>query len=447
MNRRIFVLGMGSSGLAAAKKMKEMGNDVFVSEAEPENNVQSAIQQLLTLNIPFETGGHDEQIAGQCDMIVKSPGIPQNIPLLLNMRQKGIPIYSEIEVGSWYCRAPIIGITGTNGKSTTTTLVGELLKRKFAGVFVGGNLGIPFTACPDMPDQDVFVLEISSYQLENIEKFKPRVAVILNITPDHLNRHGTMDRYIAAKKRLLENQTAQDIVIYNNDDPLVVEITRDAKAHKVPFGLQNTNHVDLLIQDGILLHQKNKIIDLAQTPLAGLHNHYNIMAAVLCALYFDVAVQNIQSVLQSFQTLEHRIEYIGDLNGVQFYNDSKATNSASTIAALDRFEKPVVLLAGGMAKEDSFIHMRKLMRQKVKKVMLFGSSGKKIMSDLSPAVNVELYSTMKEALQAAIKIAETGDVILLSPMCASHDQFDNYIQRGIIFKQLVQNYIRQGKVR
>ncbi len=445
MSKRVFVLGMGSSGLAAAKKLQEMGNDVFVSDAAPRHHVQSAVQNLTELNISFETGGHSESIASGCQMIVKSPGIPPDIPFLQRMRQKGIPVYSEIEAGYWYARAPIIGITGTNGKSTTTSLVGELLKQKYKNVFTGGNLGPPFTACPNMAEKDVFVLEVSSYQLENIHQFKPHVAVLLNIAPDHLDRHRTMKRYIAAKKRLLENQTAFDVVFYNSDDSLVSEMIKNTAAQKIPFTLQNTHASPLHIRGGKLYKLQQQIANFKELKLQGEHNHSNILAAVLCAMHFDVSIESIRQVLTSFQPLEHRIEYVGELNGVQFYNDSKATNSASTIAALKRFQKPVLLLAGGMAKEAGFDHMQPLVEKKVKKAFLFGTSRDTIVSGLTSRTEYQCFDTMKKALSEASKSALPGDIILLSPMCASHDQFDNYIQRGKIFKQLVQAYIQKGK--
>jgi UDP-N-acetylmuramoylalanine--D-glutamate ligase len=445
--KKAVVLGMGLSGIAVAKLLHRYQFDVFVSDIKEPSQLSDQLWELQYHHIYCETGGHSEDRLLKADFIVISPGIPERIEVVQKALKKGIPLYSEIEVASWFCRAPIIGITGTNGKTTTATLTGNLIKTTFPGSFIGGNIGIPFADKADQLSKDDFaVLELSSFQLERIRLFRADIAVLLNLSPDHLDRYARYEDYIAAKARILGNQTEDDVIIYNADDPQVIELASSAKSKKFPFSFtrkpetglyfdgENFSHLDE--------HGEHHVTSVKNIKLKGWHNYQNVCAAASAAITAGVPLDLIKKELSTFNGIEHRIEYLGQVHGIHFYNDSKATNTDALYWALRSFDKPLILLAGGLAKENDFSRVEPLINEKVKMLYLFGASRDKIDAglNLDKKIKVCKINDLQEAFRQATRSAQSGDIILLSPMCASLDQYKNFEERGAHFKQLVKEF-------
>jgi UDP-N-acetylmuramoylalanine--D-glutamate ligase len=443
---RVVVLGMGVSGVAAAKLLRRHGYDVFVSEILTHSKVKTVVKELDREGIPYECGRHTPDCIQASEFVVKSPGIPPDAVPLKIAAENQIPVYSEIEVASWFCRAPIVAVTGTNGKTTTTTLIGQLLKIKYPGVMVGGNIGTPFADFADrLNPTDMAVLEVSSFQLENIKNFKPHIAVILNISPNHLDHHSSFSDYMTTKMRIIENQSHQNYVVYNADDPWVAKKIIKAHPTTIPFAL-NCSPADtrVFLQNGSFYWRNEgkteKIISTDQLRLKGQHNFANILAACTVALILKIPAEATGAIISQFEPLEHRLEFVANVKHVQFYNDSKATSSMATINALQSFAEPVILLAGGKAKEEDYSLVLPEIRIHVKAVCLYGDSRKKLYMDLQPFRPIQQFSDLKEAFDHAVSIAQPGDVVLLSPMCASLDQYKDYQERGKHFKRLVGSY-------
>lgn len=439
--RNVVVMGMGKSGMSAAMLLHRYDFSVFVSEIKRENRTSEAAEKLYKKNIRFETGKHSPNKILGADFIVISPGIPASVPVIQIAEKNRIPIYSEIEVASWFCKARIIGITGSNGKTTTTSLIGAIIKSEYPGTFVGGNIGIPFSDNADKLTEDDFaVLELSSFQLERIQTFHPHVAVLLNFTPDHLDRHHSFRAYIDAKCQIFANQKKDDYIVYNADDADVASSVLQARSQFVSIG-KNGHGKNKVFYDRERIFYQNEnlteIVKLNQLNLVGEHNYSNVSAAVAASLCVNIPIENIRKSIVQFQPVEHRIEFVGKFNGVKYYNDSKATNSDATEKALQSFSQPVILLAGGHAKEKDYSHLKSIIEQRVKKIILFGESREQLYRDLEfndgNAVKVaDLESAFIKARQAATE----GDVILLSPACASTDQYHNFEERGAHFKKL-----------
>lgn len=438
----VVVMGMGKSGISAAMLLHRHDFSVFVSEMNQENRVSEAAEKLGKKNIRFETGKHSPDKILSADFIVVSPGIPNSVPVIQVAQKNKIPIYSEIEVASWFCKAPIIGITGSNGKTTTTSLIGEILKTKYPNAFVGGNIGIPFSDKADKLTSDDFaVLELSSFQLEHIQTFHPHVAVLLNFTPDHLDRHHSFRAYVDAKCKIFANQKKDDYIVYNADDAAVASSVLRSHSQFVSFGKNAYGKNNVFYDRERIFHQNGNLIEIVklnQLNLVGEHNYSNVSAAVAAALCVKVPIENIRKSIVQFQPVEHRIEFVGTLDGVKYYNDSKATNSDATEKALQSFSQPVILLAGGHAKEKDYSHLTSIIEQRVKKTILFGESREQLYRDLkfdggNAATKVD---DLESAFREARKAAEQGDVILLSPACASTDQYRNFEERGTHFKKL-----------
>jgi UDP-N-acetylmuramoylalanine--D-glutamate ligase len=442
----VVILGMGVSGVAAAKLLGRHGYRVLVSEIEPASKVTANIQELKKHNIPFECEGHSISHIQKASFIVKSPGIPSSIEPLEYAQQNNISVFSEIEVASWFCHAPIIGVTGTNGKTTTTSLIGQMVRKEFPGTMVGGNIGTPFSDFSDhLRPSDYAVIEISSFQLEDIQKFRPKIAAILNITPNHLDHHLAFKEYLKTKMRITENQTEQDYIVYNADDHTITESISKSKSIKIPFSLNlKFPRVQVYIQNGAVYCQNHntiiKIVELEHVQLKGQHNAANIVAAVSVVHILNISMATIKKVLLQFKPLEHRIEYVAEINNVKFYNDSKATSTMATKCALQSFSKPVILLAGGRAKETDYTVILKDIEQKTKAVCLFGECRQKLAHDLKPIETIKEFPDLNSAFNCAVGIAQPDDVILLSPMCASLDQYKSFEERGKHFKQLVADY-------
>ena len=438
----LVVLGAQESGTGAALLAKKRGVPVFVSDA---GIIKDAYKNRLFDNdIEFEEGGHSaNRVLGAME-IVKSPGIPDSASLVRAATEKGIPVISEIEFASRYTTATIIGITGSNGKTTTTLLVGHMLKKAGLDVAVGGNVGTSFAGLVAERDYSTYVIELSSFQLDGIRSFRPDIAVLTNITPDHLDRYAyEMRNYVASKFRIALNQRATDHFIYCADD---AETATGLAAHPVkaqcwPISLMHTQPQGAYLQDKTIhltIHQNHFSMSILELALQGRHNVYNSMAAGIVGRIMDLRNDTIRESLSDFQNVEHRLEKLGTVNGIEFINDSKATNVNSTWYALECMEKPVILILGGTDKGNDYSSLRELVKQKVKAIVCLGLENEKIHAAFGDLVKVFVdTNTAAKAVQESYDLAEQGDVVLLSPACASFDLFENYEERGRKFKAAV----------
>ncbi|MDR0915440.1 MAG: UDP-N-acetylmuramoyl-L-alanine--D-glutamate ligase [Endomicrobium sp.] len=439
MKKTIGVLGFGISGIAVAKLASELGYNVIINEQSC--NIKQNKITNLSKNIILEFSKYSD-ILLQSDLIIKSPGIDLNNPMLIKARKQNIPIVSEISfslLNSKYKK--IIAITGTNGKSTTTDLTYKIFKAYCNDVIVAGNIGLPLSSLvAKTTKQTTMILEMSSFQLADSPNFRPDVSVLLNITPDHINHHTTIENYIRAKETIFTNQKNGDLTILNYDSYICRTLANKINNSKVVFFSKNT-----ILQNGVFYHNNNIYIKLNNScvfikphiNLIGEHNISNILAAVTVAISSGINIQIIESVISSYTGLSHRLEYIRQLNGVIYYNDSKATNINSTRVALESFDKNIILIMGGHDKGISYTSLRNLIKQKVKAVLLIGNAAKKIEKDLKgTTILIHVYN-IQNAVYKAFNIAVKNDIVLLSPGCASFDQFENFEERGRIFKQFV----------
>lgn len=447
--RNIGVIGMARSGLAAAFLLDRMGGRPFVSDSKPEAKLTEPVARLRAAAIPFETSGHTSRLLG-CDFLVISPGVPLSIPIVAEAREKGIPIFSEIEVASWVCRGRIIGITGSNGKTTTTTLIGEILKAGGLETWVGGNIGFPFSEFADRVEKHaVAVIEVSNFQLETIEDFAPHTALILNITPDHLDRHGTFAEYKRAKLRITENQAASDLLVLNENDPELDPRTLVTDARVGSFSDGASARALAFVRDN-LLHARTpdgkevRIIGVTEIGIKGPHNLQNAAAAVVAAVRYGVKPEVIAEVLRTFAGVEHRLEEVGRIAGIRFVNDSKATNVDSVVYALRSIETPIYLIAGGRDKGGDFSQFIRVGMDKIKAVLAIGEARGLIFDALGQRFPVIMAESLEDAVQKAFDMARPGETVLLSPGCASFDMFDNFEHRGKVFKAAVAG-LKNGK--
>lgn len=442
--KRISVLGMARSGVACAKLLKKMGAEVFISDLKGKEFLASEINQLEELDIDFETGSHTPRTVLDKDFIVVSPGIPPDIPILSQAENLGIPVFSEIEVAYWLTDAKIVGITGSNGKTTTVTLLGEILKEDKKECQVGGNIGIPFSGIVEKISPDgIIVLELSSFQLERIEEFRPYIATVLNITPDHLDRHPDMKSYIEAKLRILENQTGDDFAVLNADDAGSFKVISYGKSNKIFFSTKKEQEQGVFVRDGKLITRWNgketEIIETKEIGIKGPHNLSNASAACAIGCLLGVSFESIRSVLRDFRGVEHRLENVATISGVSFVNDSKATNVDSVWYALQSVTPPIVLIAGGKDKGGDFTRLRELVQKNVKALILIGEAEEKIKTSLGDLVPAFHSDSLEEAVELSFKNASPKDTVLLSPGCASFDMFKDYQHRGEVFKASVKN--------
>lgn len=414
---------MGKSGIASARKLVSAGARVGATDI----NASIDTGGIEKLGVALELGGHTLKAIEGADLIVVSPGVHLDIPILEEARKRGVPIISEIELAYGFLTKPIIAVTGTNGKTTTATLIGEMLKAAKLKAAVAGNIGYPLVEVDDSK-LDYVVAEISSYQLETIDKFKPRISVILNIQPDHLERHHTMQGYIDQKARIFMNQTGDDCVVYNQDDPKVCEMVKGARAKIIGFSKTHP---------GIITLGPDEI------KIPGRHNLENSLAAASAAYLCGVSKDAVAEVLRTFPGVEHRIEYVITVDGVEFYNDSKGTNPDSTLVAIDTFPgRGIVLILGGRDKGVGLEPLAQKVKDKVKAVVLVGEASDRFEETLRKVGYRSIHPagfSMEEAVKKSFSLAEAGDIVLLSPACASFDMFDNYEERGKVFKQICKN--------
>jgi len=440
--KKIVILGLALSGAAAAKLAVRQGADVFVSDNQDTLALQGTLTDLKALGIPGELGQHSDQIY-DADLWIISPGIAQDSELVQKAQSNDIPIVSEIEFASWFTEAPILAITGSNGKTTTAHLLAEMIQTDDIHGALAGNVGIPFAemVLEDLGNPDpkrVWVLEISSFQMEFIEHFKPYIAIFLNITPDHLNRYPSMKEYIAAKMKMWSRQTAEDFIVYNADDTILVEEIAESTSRKIAFGLGH--HPKAIFQPNrtkIYTEEHATLIEMNQLALPGKHNLANALAAATAAHLMGVPNKSIAATMSQFSGVPHRLEPIAEINGVTYINDSKATNLDAVQVALESFSQPIILILGGLDKGGNFRSILPHTHNNLKEVIAFGQAKELILTTLRDAVRSTSVMDLKEALELAQNCSQPGDVVLLSPGCASFDQFDNFEERGDHFRSLV----------
>ena len=439
--KKVLVVGLARTGIATAKFLKAKGSLVTVTEVKPKEEMKEAVQALKGMDISTEWGGHQTETFLKQDIIVVSPGVDLNIEPIQKAIKQGVRVVSEIELAYHFIHAPIIAVTGTNGKTTTTLLVGEMLKEDGRKVGVGGNVGEPLILFADGKDRwEVLVVEISSFQLEAIKDFRPRISVLLNITEDHLDRYPRYDDYIEAKVRIFANQNSGDLAVLNRDDPIVMQFREKVKAKKVLFSLKEklgegafSNGQTIFLRLG----EKGEEYSIAKTPLKGIHNVENMMAALTTARIFGCSKKSIQTVLDRFKGLEHRLEFVREIKGVRFYNDSKGTNVGSVVKSLQSFSEPVTLIAGGKDKNGDLSPLEALIQKRVKHLILIGEAKERMNRELGGLTDTVMAKTMEKAVLLAHQKAKAGEVVLLSPACSSFDMFKDYKERGQVFKEAV----------
>jgi len=422
--------------------LKSHGAHVFVSDAAVAEKLQSSLPRLQSEHIEYEVGKHTNRVY-ECELMVISPGVPSTSPVVLEAQKRKLNVVSELEVGSWFCRAPMVAITGSNGKTTTTTLTGRILRDAKKKHVVAGNIGTPFSSVVlELAETDVAVLEVSSFQLDFIDEFRPTISVLLNITPDHMDRYDhSMEKYAASKARVFINQQADDVLIYNSDDPWTNKVVSEAQCRTIGLSVLQTLTQGAFVEQGKLVTSINgtrtEIIDIDQIFIKGMHNLYNSMAAVLVGQLLGINAASVRSSLKTFEGVEHRLEFVRTLNGVSYYNDSKATNVDSVWFALQAFKEPIVLFLGGRDKGNDYSRLVELVRKQVKAIVALGESADFVEQSFKGATVIKKSSSMEEAVDIARFLAQPGDVVLLSPACASFDWFKNYEHRGEVFKELV----------
>lgn len=417
--KTVLVAGMGKSGLAAAELLRAQGANVLATDE----------RTLQNLPVPF-VPQTDESFL-RADLVVLSPGVPVNLPPVEAARSAGIPIIGEVELASYFLQGPVIGITGANGKTTTTAMIGHILKASGLPVQVGGNIGIAPTAMISSSRPDQWnVLELSSFQLETISQFHAKIAIATNVTPDHLDRHGTFENYARAKGRLFETQRPGDAAVLNADDPTCVSYA------KLTTGEVHWFSVSRDLRNGTLLLKDAPLLEASGIPLRGLHNVENTLAAANACFIAGAGRDAIAAGIRSFPGVEHRLEFVREHNGVRFYNDSKATNVDATVKAIEAFDGGLWLILGGKDKNSDYTVLREKLEGKLRKLLLIGAAAAKIEIQLE-GLPAEQSGTMEKAVDSAVSQAKPGDVVLLAPACASFDQFENFEHRGRVFKELV----------
>ena len=439
--KRVLVVGLARTGIVTALFSAGYGATVTATDERPETELHETAAKLRAAGVMLELGGHRVESFLEQDLIVVSPGVPAKLPELELARARGTPVWSEIELAWRFLRGKLIAITGSNGKTTTTSLVAHILQTAGIPTLIGGNIGTPLLALVENSmDTTVTVAEISSFQLETIEKFRPEIGVLLNLTPDHLDRHASFDEYALAKMRMFENQLERDIAILNADDP---EITKrmPTKPHIFWFSRQKRVAAGAFLRDEqVLFRNEGSEVALArrdEISLRGEHNVENVLAACAAAYLAGADPAAIASGIKTFKGVEHRLEFVAEVSGVQFYNDSKATNVDAAVKAIEAFPGPLIVILGGKDKGSPYTPLRELLRERARLAILIGAAADKIAEDLGDAVPLESAGTLDRAVHLAMQNAQAGDTVLLAPACSSFDQFENYEHRGRTFKDLV----------
>lgn len=447
--KKVLVCGMARSGIAAAKLLNRLGARVTLQDMKKREEISADVLALEGEGIVLYTGANPDEIACAQDLIVLSPGIPCDLPFIAAAEEAGIEVISEVELAYRLTPCPITAITGTNGKTTTTTLTGEIMKTAYSGTAVVGNIGIPYSEEVErLTEKDWVVAEISSFQMEKAKEFHPHISAVLNITPDHLNRHKTMDVYIAMKERVFAKQTAEDFCILNHGDETCRKMA-DKTAAKVFFFDSSETLAEGIYLDGDAIEVRwgainETLIHVDELQILGVHNYENVMAAAAMGICAGIALDTIRTVLKGFAGVAHRIEYVATVDGVDYYNDSKGTNVDASIRAVLAMKKPIVLIGGGYDKGSSFDEWTKLFPGRVKHLVLIGVTAPKVRASAEKFgfTAISDCETFAEAVDLCREKAEDGDCVLLSPACASWGMFDNYEQRGDMFKEQVRGYLK-----
>lgn len=439
---KVLVIGLGKSGVAAAEKLNSLGATVIATDSSTGAEIKKAALSLKNRGIKIYLGEHDCSLLNEIDLIVVSPGIPIRTPILKEAKKRKVLIWSEVELAYRLTDSKIIGITGTNGKTTTTTLIGSILKQGGYAVIVAGNIGFPLVKAIDEATRETtIVTELSSFQLETIVEFHPFISVLLNITEDHLDWHTDFKDYAEAKARIFLNQTTDDYAVINYDDEVVRNVSSKVRANLVPLSKRVRLANGIYLKDSKIIAGFKGDLEICRAEelkIKGEHNLDNAMASVGAALVAGVDKDDIRKALVAFEGLKHRIEFVATVGDVAFYNDSKATNPDATVKALTAFDSPIILLLGGRSKGNSFEPIAKVIDEKVRKVVVFGESEKEIKETLkNHSVEILSVRDLKEAVEVAYAQTQPEDVVLLSPACASFDMFSNYKERGEVFKRAV----------
>jgi UDP-N-acetylmuramoylalanine--D-glutamate ligase len=441
---KVAIIGAARSGVAAAKLVKKLGGIPFVSDFEKNIKLSESEKVLKENEIEYELGNHSDKVFN-VDLMVVSPGVPSDSKVIKKALEKGIKVISEVELAFQNCKGKIVAITGTNGKTTTTSLCGHIFKTAGVKTYVAGNIGYAFSEVVlDIKEEDYVVLEISSFQLDFIEGFKPNVAMILNITPDHLNRYeNKFENYIKSKLRIYSNQDSRDYLILNKDDEVLMKSLTMHNSKSFYFSNKDEQLEGCYVSDNYILFNENGKLKFSfsvnELPIKGEHNTANAMAAINAAKICELDNEKIKEGLKTFKGVEHRLEFIRELNGVKYINDSKATNVDSLWYALRSFDEPIYLILGGQDKGNDYNKVKQLVINKVKKIYAIGSSSDTIYNFFHSTVKVELKPTLEDVVISANKEAKENEIVLLSPACASFDMFDNYEHRGKMFKEAVNN--------
>ena len=447
-NKRVLVVGIGKSGISAAMYLRGLGARVTVSDTRSAIALAEQIPALLDAGVMVESGGHGLLTFRRQDLIVVSPGVPLDTPEVKQVIGYGLPVIGELELATRYLKGQIVAVTGSNGKTTTTSLIGKIFADAGRATQVGGNIGLPvIELIAGSTDETVDVLEVSSFQLETTEEFHPKIAVILNITPDHLDRHHSFEAYVAAKEKIFANQTADDALVLNADDPTTQMCAGKTKARVYWFSATKVVRQGAFVRDGVVCWVEKEggksepILPVAEIHLKGTHNVENVLAAVCAARLGGVSAEDIRAAVASFKAVEHRLEYVRTVKGVEYFNDSKATNVDAAMKAVESFAGCVHLILGGKDKDSDYTQMAQVggkpLGERVKSVYTIGSAAEKIERQLVGVVKIVSAGTLATAVAKAASGATAGDVVLLAPACSSFDQFDNYEHRGRVFRQLV----------
>jgi len=441
-NKKVVVLGLAKSGLAAAALLIRHGASVVGSDLSGRDALPDFLGEMEKRGLRTELGHHPEGLLDGADFLVVSPGVPVDSPTVKNAVASGLPVYGEIEVASWFCPASIVAVTGSNGKTTTTTLLGDMFRRAGREVEVAGNIGAPFADAADrLTSRGTAVLEVSSFQLETIETFRPQTSLLLNFSPDHLDRHHGYEAYVAAKMRIFENQTEADRAVVNSDDQHVLSASEAIRPSRLLFSTRNQLDEGVCVSGPNLVARfpgsEQVICRVEDILLPGPHNLSNVAAAAAVAMVNDIDTDTIHEAVRHFTGVAHRLEIVGEIDGVTFVNDSKATNVVSVQYALQSFQDPIVLIAGGREKDTDFRPLRPLVNKKVKQLVLLGEAAPKIRAALADVIETYDTVSMTEAVTVAFRAARRGDVVLLSPACASFDMYTNFEERGADFMSAV----------
>jgi UDP-N-acetylmuramoylalanine--D-glutamate ligase len=440
-NKRVLVVGLARTGVATALFCAAHGADVTATDSRGEAEIGEEIAKLRAETVKLELGGHQEQTFLEQDLIIPSPGVPADAPLLQAARAKGVTIWSEIELAYRFRRGKLIGITGSNGKTTTTSLVEHILRTASFPTILAGNIGTPLISCVErMTNDTVTVVELSSFQLELIHTFRTDISVFLNLTPDHLDRHHSMELYSKAKARIFENQGGEDFAILNADDPATTPLA-PTRPHVYWFSRkQRAAQGAFLRGDDIVFRNDGReevVLKREEVPLPGAHNLENVLAAIAAARIAGASAKAVAEGVRSFAGVEHRLEFVAEINGVRYYNDSKATNVDATLKALGAFSGRILVILGGKDKGSDYTALQGPLRERAILALLIGAAADKISNQIDGSVAIERAGTLERAVEIASHTARPGDVVLLAPACASFDQFENYEHRGSVFKALV----------